>query len=246
MAALTTRRVKGIPLTFDELDDNFENINTEVGTVSGALDAAVAGLGTMSSQNADTVAITGGRVDDVRLTHFIGWKDMLAPVGGATVPPSNAPAANNFGPAHTPQRRESSFGVGDYVFIQPFHVNHDIFPGAEAYLHVHWATNGVSTGLVRWEMTVMRALGHNQANFGAPTVTFIEEAAAGTAWRHMVTETDTPMILVEPDELIVVTLRRVAPTTGSNADLVFGLQVDLHYQADRNATPQKAPNFFIE
>lgn len=173
------------------------------------------------------------------------WKDMLAPVGGAGVPNSSAPVAGDFGPAHVPQRREYSFAVGDYVFIQPFHTNHDIVPGGEAYLHVHWSTNGVSTGLVRWELTVMRAKGHDQANFGAPTVTLIEQAASGTAWRHMVSETDTPLIMTEPDELIIVTLRRVAPSAGSNADAVFGLQVDLHYQADRNGTPQKAPDFYV-
>jgi hypothetical protein len=239
MAALTTRRDKGAPLTFDELDDNFENINTEVGGIAG-------GLGTMSAQDAATVAITGGSVDDVKLTHATGWKDMLAPVGGATVPSNSAPSPANFGPAHTPQRREYAFGVGDYVFIQPFHVNHDIFPGAEAYFHVHWATNGTSTGLVQWEITFMRALGHNQANFSAPEVILIEQAAHGTAWRHMVSETVTPIILTEPDELIIATLRRVAPSSGSNADIVFGLMVDLHYQADRNVTPQKAPDFFAE
>ena len=178
-------------------------------------------------------------------TDFV-WKDMLAAVGSASVPPSLAPTANNFGPAHTPQRKEFAFAVNDYVFMQHFHVNHDIVPNGEAYLHVHWSTDGVSTGLVQWECTVMRAKGHDQANFAAPTVTFIEQAAAGTAWRHMIAETDTPLIMTEPDELIIVTLRRVAPSAGSNADLVFGLQVDLHYQADRNGTPQKAPDFYLE
>lgn len=172
------------------------------------------------------------------------WKDMLAPVGGASVPNVNAPAAADFGPAHTPQRREFAFDVGDYVFIQPFHVNHDIVPNGEAYFHVHWATNGTNTGLVRWEITFMRALGHDQGNFGAPEVILVEQAAAGTAWRHMVSETLTPITLIEPDELIVATLRRVAPSAGSNTDTVFGLMVDLHYQADRDGTPFRAPNFY--
>lgn len=184
-------------------------------------------------------------VTELRKSPII-WKDMLAPVGGATVPNLNAPDVSDFGPAHTPQRKEYSFVVDDYVFIQPFHVNHDIVPDGEAYLHVHWSTNGTNTGLVQWELTTMRAKGHNQANFGTPTVTLIEQAAQGTAWRHMVSEAATPIIMTEPDELFIVTLRRVAPSTGSNTDLIFGLMVDLHYQADRHGTPFRSPDFYAQ
>ena len=174
------------------------------------------------------------------------FADMLAPVGSASVPPSSAPTTANFGPAHTPQRREWSFAVNEYVFIQPFHVNHDIKPNGRAYLHVHWSTNGTNTGLVAWQLTFMRALGHNQANFVAPAVVTLEQAGAGTAWRHMIVEAAEVDVLTlsEPDELIIVTLRRVAPSVGSNTDTVFGLMVDLHYELDRRGTPNKAPNFY--
>lgn len=174
------------------------------------------------------------------------FADMLAPVGAARVPNQNAPADADFGPTHTPQRRERAFGIGDYVFIQPFHVNHDIVPGGKAYIHVHWSTNGTDTGPVAWEVTFMRAQGHNQANFAAPVVVTLEEPAAGTAWRHMVTEaTEVDVItMTEPDELIIATLRRVAPSAGANADTVFGLMVDLHYEIDRRGTPNKSPDFY--
>jgi hypothetical protein len=174
------------------------------------------------------------------------FADMLAPVGGASVPPSSAPKAENFGPAHTPRRREFAFAVGDYVFIQPFHVNHDIKPGGRAYLHVHWSTNGTNTGLVAWELTFLRALGHDQANFVAPVVVTLEQSAAGTAWRHMIVEaTEADVItMFEPDELFIVTLRRAAPSSGSNSDTVFGLMVDLHYEMDRRGTPNKSPDFY--
>lgn len=182
---------------------------------------------------------------DIAYSRQIIWKDMLATVGGAAVPNNNAPLVGNFGPTHTPQRREYAFLLNDYVFIQPFHTNHDIVPNGEAYLHVHWSTNGTSTGRVRWEITTLRAKGHNQQNFGTPIVTLIEESAHGTAWRHMISETTTPLIMTEPDELISVTLRRVAPTVGSNTDSVFALMVDLHYQADRTGTPFRSPNFYF-
>jgi hypothetical protein len=195
-------------------------------------------LGTLAFQDHTSVKVGDLRTDII-------WKDMLAPVGGASVPTSLAPTSENFGPAATPQRKEYAFAVDDFVFIQPFHVNHDIVPGGEAYFHVHWSTNGTNTGLVRWEITYMRAKGHNQGNFGTPVVVLIEQAAQGTAWRHMVSETTTPIIMTEPDELILCTLRRVAPSAGSNTDTVFGLMVDLHYQADRSGTPQRNPDFYV-
>lgn len=174
------------------------------------------------------------------------FADMLAPVGGAAVPNQNAPSNADFGPVDSPQRRERAFDIGDYVFIQPFHVNHDIKPGGRAYLHVHWSTNGTNTGPVAWELSFNRALGHNQANFGIPLTIVLEQNAAGTPWRHMIVEASElqAITLTEPDELILTTLRRVAPSSGSNPDAVFGLMVDLHYELDRRGTPNKAPNFY--
>jgi hypothetical protein len=144
-------------------------------------------------------------------------------------------------------REEFVFDVGDYVFCQAFHVNHDVKPGGKAYCHVHWATNGTNTNTVKWEFQISRALGHNQANFGAPTSYYVTQAAAGTAWRHMVAEVADAdaLILVEPDELILVTLRRVTNGGTNNTDKVYALTVDFHYEADREVTPNKAPNFYV-
>lgn len=184
--------------------------------------------------------------------HAVLFKDLTASVSGARVPPSSAPSSTNFGPAHTPQRQEFAFGVGDYVFIESFHINHDIkYPTANvaasrAYIHVHWSTDGTDTGNVRWEITIDRALGHDQANFGTITTIELEQAAAGTAWRHMIVEAseDDALSLLEPDELILVTLRRIAASTDECTDAVFAIQADFHYESDRHGTPTKAPDFY--
>jgi hypothetical protein len=75
---------------------------------------------------------------------------------------------------------------------------------------------------------------------------YVEQAAVGTAWEHMIAEVGEDQVLyfTEPDELLMVTLRRVAATTDENTDTVFGLQVDFHYEAEFYGTPQKAPNFY--
>ncbi len=182
---------------------------------------------------------------DLALRTGPGWKDLIAPISAAPGGVA-APALTNFQTAGTLQRQEYAFAIGDYVFLAPFHVNHDIKPGGAAYLHAHWSTNGTNTATVVWEFHVQRALGHNQANFAPPTVISVTQAGAGTAYRHMVAEVAIANILTftEPDELILVTLRRVTNGGTNNTDTVFGLCVDMHYESDRDATPNKAPNFY--
>ena len=205
--SLVYRATKGEPLTHEELDANFAELDLRTGP---------------------------------------GWSDMLAPLSAANIPPSAAPTMTDFGPTHTPRRREYAFDINDYIFCQAFHVNHDIKPGGQAYVHVHWTTGGTSQESVKWEFTIMRALGHNQANFAAPVVKTVTQAAQGTAWRHMVAEVDVAdaLTLSEPDELILVTLRRVTNGGTDNANTVFGITVDFHYERDRDATPNKAPDFY--
>lgn len=182
---------------------------------------------------------------DLSLRTGPGWSDLVSSISGAPIGPT-APTLANFQSAGSLQRQEYSFAINDYVWLSPFHVNHDIKPNGAAYVHCHWTTNGTSTATVKWEFHIQRALGHNQANFGAPTMISVTQAAAGTAWRHMVAEVAIGDILTltEPDELILVTLRRVTNGGTDNTDVVFGLTVDFHYERDRDATPNKAPNFY--
>lgn len=189
-------------------------------------------------------------VDSLGLLHLkdsdngVGWRDMLSAVSNAKVPAASAPTSENFGSAGTLQRKEYAFAVNDYIFLAPFHIQHDVKPNSTAYFHVHWATNGTSTNTVKWEIHYQRALGHDQANFGAPTSLSLTQAPAGTAYRHMIIEDATGITLYEPDELILATLKRVTNGGSENTDLVFGLMVDLHYQVDRFATKNKAPDFY--
>lgn len=174
-----------------------------------------------------------------------GWKDMKSFVAGAPGGVS-APSLTNFGPAHTPQRMESAFAIGDYAFLGPYHVDHDIKVGGRGYLHVHWSTSGTNVQPVRWELCVQRALGHNQANWSTPVDYILEQAAHGTAWRHMITETVDPnyIIFTEPDELILITIRRLTNGATDNTDSVFGIMVDIHYESNRETTPLRVPPFY--
>lgn len=130
-----------------------------------------------------------------------------------------------------------------------FHMDHDYKPGGDVLLHVHWTTTGTSTNTVKWEIKYTVAKGHNQSvggNFASPTTVYVEQAASGTAYRHMVTEMSTSISVdkMEPDSLLLVHFKRVSNGGTNNPDNVFGLTLDCHYQTDRNATINRAPNFY--
>lgn len=177
-------------------------------------------------------------------TVHYGWRDIISSVSTARVPPASAPVADNFGPSGL--RMEYRFAVNDYIFVGPFHINHDVKPSSPAYLHVHWSTNGTNTNTVKWQLDVMRAKGHDQEVFGAPVSYTVTGTPAGVAWKHMISEVSDgdALTVTEPDELILVTLKRVTNGGTDNTDQVFGLHVDIHYQTDREFTGFKAPDFY--
>lgn len=174
-----------------------------------------------------------------------GWSDLVSVLVIEGVPLANQPVYQPFGPSGL--RHEMAFEVGDYAFAKPFHVNHDVKVGGKALVHVHWSTDGTNTQPVKWEFQISRALGHQQAYFSAETSLFVTQAGWGGAWRHMIAEVvlGDALTLTEPDELLLVTVRRVTNGGTENTDKVFGLTVDFHYEADRDTTPQRSPNFYV-
>lgn len=198
-------------------------------------------LSALNARLTELFRMVGQRLNNT--THY-GWRDLTSSVSSARVPPASAPVADNFGLSGL--RLEYRFAVNDYIFIWPYHINHDIKPGGRAYLHVHWSTNGTNTQPVKWQLDVMRAKGHDQESFGAPVSYTVTGTPHGTAWRHMISEvSDADALSVfEPDELVIVTLKRITNGGTDNTDKVFALQVDLHYETDREFTAFKAPDFY--
>ena len=174
-----------------------------------------------------------------------GWSDLLSNTSASGVASSNRPTKKLFGSSG--DREEFSFEVGDYIFCSPFHVNHDIDPGAKAYIHLHWSTSGLSQKAVKWKMTITRAKGHGQEQFNNFQEIFIEQQPIGKTWVHMVTECsdDDAIVLNEPDEIILVTVERVTNSTADdNPNNVFLLHVDFHYESSRLNTDNKVPGFY--
>lgn len=134
----------------------------------------------------------------------------------------------------------------DEAFIT-YHIPHDIVPGADIHFHIHWMTNGTSTNTVKFECTYTHAKGFDQEAFSTTGTQFnLEQAASGTAYQHMVVESDAVTIpgLTEPDGLILLHFKRVTNGGTDNADTVYVLEADIHYQSTNASTPGRAPNFY--
>lgn len=196
--------------------------------------------GEITEQDMRDFIVSSMLKDDALGSTTGGWRDLRAALV-ASATGAGTPALAVFGT--TGNIKQLSFGVGDSVYIA-FHIDHDVKVGSTCYLHVHWSTNGTNTQPVKWQLSSVTAAGHDTDNFGADVVLTLEEAAQGTAWRHMITEDATGTTIPEVDSLVIMELERITNGATENTDTVFGLFVDIHYQTDHYATKNRSPNFY--
>ena len=183
-----------------------------------------------------------------------GWRDII----GKVIPKATG--------AGSPTRAVYIGGkLGQYAFVandaydMEFHMPHDYVAGTDIYIHLHWSHNGTTiTGNAVFDFYYSHAKGHNQANFGAEknlTITYATTDIATTPqYRHRIDEvimsgaSATATLMdrddLEPDGLILMTVRLTTlPTIGGGGRL-FIHTADIHYQSDNSATLNKAPNFY--
>ncbi len=175
-----------------------------------------------------------------------GWRDMIGqavnPTAGLTIPTWTILTAGSPFYAY-------AYQVSDQQWFF-YHLQHDYSPGTPIYLHAHWMTNGTSVNTVKWEFTYSFAKGFNQgaaSNYDTTgTVVTVEEAASGTAFRHMTSEISTPISDpdFEVDGILMVRLRRITNGGSENADTVFLTMADCHYQSNTFNTKNRTPDFY--
>jgi hypothetical protein len=181
---------------------------------------------------------------------FAGWRDQLGEINvrgsGANDPAWSQIGATAFWAFTFP-------GSGALrQFWHSTHIQHDYDPGTKIYPHIHWYPATTGTGNVVWNVSWTAAKGHNQGamNFAAPTTFQMIQAAPAIQYQHMITEcSDAQAISVtgnEPDTVIKMRIWRdpndaLDTYTGD----VYVDFFDVHYQTDRFATPNKAPNFYV-
>jgi hypothetical protein len=175
-----------------------------------------------------------------------GWRDMI----GQITPPTSGANVPTFTTMGTSVFQAYAFDIDDR-FRAIYHFQHDYKPGGKVLLHVHWTTNGTKVQPVKWEFIWAYAKGHNQANYniaGGGTTVTVQEAAQGTAWRHMTSEIAVelpdPGGDFEPDGILMVRLRRVTNGGVENTDTVFVLTQDCHYETHQTSTKNRVPDFY--
>lgn len=185
----------------------------------------------------------------------IGWRDLIGDIVpktiGAGAPTLAAIRGNVRGFRYT------AGDDGDIIF----HVPHDYMPGSDMYLHMHWTHNGTAiSGSMAVTFYSTYAKGHQQASFIAEKTLTITDGSLsiGTApqYHHRITEAQfsTPggsssMLdtdAIEVDGLIVVhyDVTTIPTISGGTETEPFILTVDIHYQSNSIATPNKSPNFY--
>jgi len=173
-----------------------------------------------------------------------GWDDITSDLSAGKAVGANAPTWAVF-----------RNGISAYKFHQTtmnelwvtFHIKHDYAEGSDVYPHIHWSPNTTSTGVVRWGMEYTVAKGHDQEAFPATTTIYLESTiSSNKQYQHIVTEaTDAQAFdAFQADTLILMRIFRDAGNAADTfPDPVFGLTADIHFQADKDVTPNKSPPF---
>lgn len=174
-----------------------------------------------------------------------GWVDILGPFVPKTAG-AGTPTFTSYGSGCLWGYK---FALGDYGHAN-FHTGHDVKPGGDFYVHIHYFTNGTSTNTVKFEIVYTVAKGHQQGTdsvFGTTgTTTTVESTPSGTAYTHHIIEMPSPCTGpdLEPDMVISCKVTRVTNGGTNNTDDVVVAYIDIHCQADRVTTPNRAPDFY--
>lgn len=131
--------------------------------------------------------------------------------------------------------------------IVKHHINHDVKVGGDTFMHVHWApTTTMSIGqTITWRIQYNISKSHHQGDsiLASTTTVDLTYTADGTelAGEHMILEATAAIITPEPDSIII---SKATYLTGSYTTPIYGFFLDAHYEVDRNATPNRVPNFY--
>lgn len=178
------------------------------------------------------------------LYNEIGWRDNVQAFSAAIGTGTTEPNWENIGNGLYCYR----FTNAEELFVS-FHIDHDVLVGGKTYPHIHWMpTVNMTVGqTLTWELTLAVAKGHHQGERLTATTTTLNlvYTADGTelAGEHMILECTDLQSFITP-EVDSAIMMKCKYLTGTYTSPVYGVMADLHYQVDRNATPNKAPNFY--
>ena len=179
-----------------------------------------------------------------RIRPASGWKDKEAPLSSAKVTGASQPTWSVF--RDSIYAYKFSATATNEVWIT-FHLPHDMQlsyttedgtrTAPKLYPHVHWASDGVDTGTVRFGFEYTYAKGYTTQVFPASTTIYVEQASDGVTYKHNIAEADDSTAITDADfEVDGLLLMRVF-RDGSHAndtltDDVWIFTVDMHYLSD--------------
>jgi len=177
--------------------------------------------------------------------HGLIWKDLIAefiPARGGAI---NEPAWSDIGNGIV----MSSWTSGEELPVA-YHVNHDYALGTDAYPHIHFmCADAQSAGAqVTWRFSYVVARGHSQGGSLTAATTDIDMTYTYTGsevpGEHIVLECSDIQAfdLLEPDTVV---LAQVTLLSENVAGAIYGIQADLHYQANVEGTISKSPDFTV-
>lgn len=188
----------------------------------------------------------------INATELGGWRDLVGYPTIYTVGANDPTWVTYRG--NIKQYKFSNAVMNEMWFT--FHIDHDYKPQSDMYLHCHWSQiTADASKQVKWYFDVSYAKGHQQAPFIAPITTSVIQATSAVQYQHMIAEVQLSAAsptaaqlnstTLEVDGLIFVRIYRDAGDTDDTlTQEPFLHTVDIHYQADRMSTPNKAPNFY--
>jgi hypothetical protein len=135
-----------------------------------------------------------------------------------------------------------------------YHVKHEWKPGTMMYPHVHFGVQAQDTGTIRWgfEYTWANRKGSvkGYTKFQTPQIIYLEYTlTAADDYEHIVVEAPEGQGLdgtnMEVDAMILCRLFRDAEHVNDTfAHEAFAMNVDLHTETDRYATPLRVTPFY--
>lgn len=187
--------------------------------------------------------------DDVELPGHInyltaqggGWQDML----GHIVVEYTGSSKPTWAQMGSSVYYAYKFAVNDTCWIT-YHIPHDYNPATDIFAHAHFTTSGTDVNNVVWKFEYTYAKGFGAGVFDlAATSKTATQTPDGTAWTHYITEISTGISNAnfETDGLILMKITRNTNYGTDNADDVFLLMSDIHYQSDHPTTLEKARPF---
>jgi len=189
------------------------------------------------------ITVNGDSVD----TDLVGWRDLVASFTTGRVQGIAQPSWGAWNGTGIFTWQFPANNLKELV-LPALHMNHDYKMGSAIFPHIHWMPETTNTGVVRWGLEISTAKGHGQEAFSTPVTIYIEQAASGTVHTHQVAEIPDPGLQIEglePDSLIMVrAFRDAAHANDTFTGAAHGLGMDIHYEADRAASINRAPNFY--